>query len=75
MVDTTEITIAANIPESRLSIVSPCTTKEAMYNTKALITKVNNPRVNRLIGRVISSRIGLITMLTRPMTMAAKSAV
>lgn len=57
------------------SILKPWTKYEAKIKRKALITKVNSPRVRMLIGRVRIKIIGLIKALSIPRTRATTSAV
>ena len=75
IVDTIDITIAAKRTDIKLSICIPGTTKDASHKTKALTTKVNNPKVKRLIGKVIKIKIGLMNTLITPITTAARSPV
>ncbi len=49
-------------------IIKPLTIVEVSKIIEALITKVNRPRVRKFIGRVKSSKIGLMTKLRRPST-------
>lgn len=73
--EVTEITRAAKTPDQKSSILIPGTINVARYNMAALITKVKSPKVKILIGRVSKIKIGFITILSSPTTMAAKSAV
>lgn len=52
----------------------PFITDEANKISKALITKVNKPRVRILIGRVKIIKIGLIIILIMPKNTASHSA-
>ena len=54
---------------------NPLITDEASKIIKALITKVNKPKVKILIGKVIKIKIGLSNMLTMPKNNANQSAV
>ncbi len=56
-------------------IIKLGTIKAANIIIKVFITKVNNPNVNILIGKVKKIKIGLITALTIPKTTATKTAV
>ena len=42
---------------------------------KPLMTNKNNPSVKKVIGKVNKTKIGLIKILSKPKTMATKSAV
>ena len=53
---------------------NPFITDEANKISKALITKVNKPRVRILIGRVKIIKIGLIITLIMPKNTASHSA-
>ena len=55
-------------------MVNPATTADTSQSIKALITKVNNPKVKKLIGAVKNINAGLIKVLITPKTMAAKMA-
>lgn len=70
-----EITKEAKIPDKKSVILIPGTTSVAKYNIVAFITKVNNPKVKILIGKVSRIKIGLITIFKSPTTTAAKRAV
>ena len=52
----------------------PGTNISTSNNIRALITKVNKPRVIRLIGKVIITTIGLIMALIKAKRKAAKMA-
>ena len=54
--------------------IKPETMVEASQNKRALMTKVNSPKVSILIGISKSSNIGRIKMFIRPMTNAAPKA-
>ena len=47
-------------------IIIPGTTAESAQNRRPFKTTENNPNVRRFIGRVISLRIGLISVLIKP---------
>lgn len=51
--------------------VKPGTNFAISKNIRAFITKVNNPNVKRLSGRVKISNIGLIKILISPITITA----
>lgn len=55
----------------KLETLNPGKIKETSQTIKALITKVNNPRVKMFIGSVKSIKIGLIIAFTTPKTRAA----
>ncbi len=57
------------------STEKPLMTEAANKISKALITKVNSPKVRILIGKVIKIKIGLSDMLTMPKNNASQSAV
>ncbi len=48
------------------SIIIPFTKYETKYNKIALMMNVNNPKVSRFIGKVISKRTGLIMTFIIP---------
>lgn len=75
MVEVREIIIEAKMAEKNPSTLIPATNKEAIHKTKALTTKVNNPNVNRFIGKVNKRRTGFKTMFKSPTTTAANKAV
>lgn len=50
------------------SIVNPGTNCAATYKRKALIIKVNNPKVKRLIGSARNNRIGFTKTDNKPNT-------
>lgn len=52
----------------------PGETLSASNIRSAFITKVNNPSVNRFIGRVRSNKTGRISTLIRPSTRASSKA-
>jgi len=54
---------------------NPGTIQAQSIISKALMTRVNNPKVKILIGNVKITRIGLIIALIMPKTTAIKSAV
>ena len=54
--------------------LKPGTNLATNRNIKALIIKVNNPKVRKFIGRVKRKNTGLIKTLTRPITNAAHKA-
>ncbi len=64
-------TIAQRIP----STLKPGTILETINTIRALITKVNNPRVNMLIGNVRKRTNGFIKRLTTASNIATASAV
>jgi len=51
--------------------INPGTIRLAKSNISALIINVNNPKVKTVIGNAKSERMGLINVLTSPMTRAA----
>ena len=64
------LTIAKTKPKSKadqkLAILNPGTMALAKRINKALIIKVNNPRLKTLIGKVKIRSIGRIKVLIRP---------
>jgi hypothetical protein len=67
--------MAAKMAGRKPSITIPGTTSAAKYKTTALITKINSPKVIKVMGKVRKSRIGLIKVLMTAKTIAAKMAV
>ena len=59
----------------KLTTAKPGKTAEANNTSKALITKVNKPKVKMLIGKVRRIKIGLITALINPKTTTKINAV
>ena len=57
------------------STEKPLITDAASKISKALITKVNKPRVRMLIGNVIKIKIGLTKTLIMPKNRASQKAV
>ncbi len=57
------------------STENPFITDESNKINKALITKVNKPKVKMFMGKVISINIGLSRILTMPKNNASQSAV
>lgn len=53
----------------------PGRSQAAVINKRTLITRMNRPRVIRVIGSVRSMRIGLTKLLRTPSTTAANTAV
>ena len=53
-------------PEKKESIVNPLTSLLVKNTNKALIIKVNKPKVTTLIGKVRMTKIGLTTMFKHP---------
>ena len=74
-VETIDKTIDPKMAAVQPSTINPGTTAAAINNITALITKAKRPKVIMVIGRVISSKIGLIKVLTKPKTIPAKIAV
>lgn len=71
------ITASKNEPNNaapKPSTLNPGTSFATSKNIKALMTKVNKPKVRMLIGRVKSNNKGLMNMLTNPITNAAQKA-
>ena len=66
--------MAASRAAPKLEISKPLTMELASQKIKALITRVNRPRVRKLIGKVRSSRIGLTSALSSPKTREVMSA-
>ncbi len=67
---TTERIMLKNSAHQKPSTLNPGTILSVIMIIIALITRVNNPRVRILIGRVRVNRTGLINALTNPKTMA-----
>jgi hypothetical protein len=69
-----ERTIAKSSATKNPPTAKPGTIEAASMIRSALMTIENNPSVRTLIGKVNSTISGLINMLIRPITSAAKSA-
>jgi hypothetical protein len=63
-----------NMAVQKPTTSKPEITAEAIFNINALMTKVKNPRDKILIGRVITSAIGLKKAFRIPSIAAANSA-
>ena len=67
--------ILNNNAHQKFATRKPGTIAAASIISKALITKVNKPRVTALIGKVKSNSIGLINAFSRPITKATSRAL
>jgi hypothetical protein len=65
---------APKIADHQPSTSNPGKNAAAILMTAPLITKVNKPKVNKLIGKVKKISIGQIKVLTSPINSAAKNA-
>lgn len=74
IVEIMERTIAPISAAKNESMVKPDTNREVIQSISPLITKVKIPIVRILIGRVMSSIIGRIIILTSPSMRAAHNA-
>lgn len=63
------------IAHQKLSTVKPGTMALTPNTSNPMITNVNNPNVNRFIGKVMSNNNGKINEFTIPKTTATTSAV
>ena len=61
--------------EFPLSLIHISSHEPTAQNSRPLTTKMNSPSVSTVTGSVSSSRIGRISVLMRPSTSAATSAV
>jgi len=61
--------------DKRELMVKPETNLLAKNTIARLITKVNSPKVKKLIGKVKITKIGLITVFKRPKTTTRTTAV
>lgn len=64
--ETIERTIAPISAEKKVSIAKPDTNCEVVQSMSPLMMRVKRPRVKKLIGSVMSSIIGRITIFTIP---------
>lgn len=69
-----DITIEPKNAAKKPVIIKPATNFATSKSMSAFITKVNSPRVSRLSGSVKIKNIGLINILTNPITTAANKA-
>lgn len=74
IVEAIERTIAPKIAGIQPSTVNPGTKSVVIRNIIALTTKMNNPNVSMVKGKVSKTRTGLIKVLITPKTIAARSA-
>lgn len=74
IVEAIDRTIAPSIAGSHPSTIKPGTNKVVMRKTIALTTKINNPSVRIVRGRVKRSKTGLMNVLIIPKTTAARRA-
>ena len=68
-------TMLNNNAHQKPSTLNPGTIAETSKMMAALMTKVNNPSVRILMGKVRINRMGLMTALISPRTSATISAV
>lgn len=73
-VEATERTIAPRIAGIQPSTMKPGTKKVVILRTMALTTKMNNPKVITVNGKVKRSKIGFMKVLIIPSTIAASNA-
>lgn len=73
-VEAMERTMAPRIAGIQPSTMKPGTKKVVILRTMALTTKINNPRVITVSGKVRRSKIGLMKVFIMPRTMAASKA-
>ncbi len=66
--------MAPSIAGSQPSTIKPGTNNVVMRNTMALTTKINNPSVRIVRGRVRRSNTGLMNVFIIPRTTAARRA-
>ncbi len=74
IVEAIDRTMAPSIAGIQPSTMKPGTKKVVILRTMALTTKINNPRVMTVRGKVRRSKIGLMKVLIMPRTMAASRA-
>lgn len=67
-------TIEPKRAAQKSATIKPDTKLDTSQNKNPLTINVNKPKVSKLIGRVKSSKIGLINILTKPITKAAQIA-
>lgn len=63
--------IEPNNAAGKPTTVKPGTNLATSKNIRAFITKVNNPKVRKLIGKVKINNIGRMKILTSPITITA----
>src|SRR5438128_5929 len=73
--ETSAYTIAPKNADQNPSTENPLTKDATNQKSRALITKMNNPSVSTVAGRVSSTTSGRISVLTSPSRAAATSAV